>query len=96
MPTPSIWAIGVSAPSGISPGLLAEQASTLPGGKTGSPTNFLPTTGQAATGPTKGHWSEILDWKESPAMWVLLALLAIGVLHLKVGAGGKAAAGVTV
>jgi hypothetical protein len=56
---------------------------------------FGPAGGEGALPPSRrmgGHVNEILDWRNSPAIWVLGAILiAIGVLHL--GGGFKGALG---
>lgn len=88
MPTPSQWAIGVASPSFTDP--YAALEASVPG-IGGAP--FGPAGGESALPPSrrlKGHVSEILDWKDSPAIWVLAAILiAVGVLHLGGGLKGK-------
>jgi len=80
MPTPSTWAIGVASPSFTDPYQELE-ASISPGGQL----LFGAAGGEVvpANRRLSGHWSEILDWRGSPAIWILGAiLLAVGVLHL--------------
>jgi hypothetical protein len=78
MPTPSAWAIGVASPSYTDPYQGLEESISGPimlgaaGGEVVAPNRRL-----------RGHVSEITDWRGSPAIWVLAAILiAIGVLHL--------------
>lgn len=90
MPTPSTWAIGVAAPSTVDPYQALEQSITtgdvLLGAAGGE--GFA----QPAQRKLKGNVTEIFDWKGSPAIWILAAILiAIGVLHL--GGGFKGSLG---
>jgi hypothetical protein len=91
VPTPSTWAIGVAAPSYQDPYQVLEQSVPLPGGRN-SAVILGAAGGESGVAPNrrlKGHISEMLDWKGSPAIWILAAILiAIGVLHL--GGGLKA------
>lgn len=89
MPLPNAWAQGVAAPSFTNP-----YASLEGGGPLGVAGGEV---GVGVAPASKAHVSEILDWKGSPAIWLLLAiLLVIGVMHFKGGARaklGKATAG---
>lgn len=89
MPTPSTWAIGVAAPSYTDPYQALEESIPVPGGRTGN--LVFGAAGGEVVPPSRrksGHISEILDWKGSPAIWILAAILiAVGVLHL--GGGVK-------
>lgn len=93
MPTPSTWAIGVASPSYVDPYQALEESVGLPGGRSGP--IMLGAAGGEVVPPHRrlgGHVSEILDWRGSPAIWVLAAILiAIGVLHL--GGGFRGALG---
>ncbi len=47
-----------------------------------------------ASGASRGHWSEILNFHGSPAPWILIGILLVaGILHLsaegKFGFGGR-------
>lgn len=51
--------------------------------------------GEAVRGPAVGHaaknsWREVLNWRGSPSLWILLGiLLVVGILSVHVGAGGR-------
>lgn len=81
MPTPSVWAKAVAAPSNTDPYAAMEGVSTIP--------SYAGGNGAALHAPvqTKGHWSEAFN-PSAPGFWILAAILiALGVLHL--GAGVK-------
>lgn len=84
MPTPSTWAVGVAAPSYQNPYQALEESIPVPGGRTGN--LVFGQAGGEVIPPGRrlgGHWTEIMDWNGSPAIWILAAvLIAVGVLHL--------------
>jgi hypothetical protein len=89
VPTPSTWAVGVSAPSYTNPYQALEESIPSPGGGSGS-LIFGQAGGEVIPASRRkgGNWTEIMDWQQSPAIWILAAvLIAVGVLHL--GAGLK-------
>lgn len=89
MPTPSTWAVGVAAPSYTDPYQSLEESIPLPGGRSGA--LIFGQAGGEVVPPSRrmgGHVNEMMDWKGSPAIWILAAILiAVGFLHL--GGGVK-------
>lgn len=87
MPHPSVWSYGEAAPSVTDPyqGIEAETLGASSGGLAAG----------EVTPPHRrlsGSWKEALDPNEA-GFWILLGLLvAVGVLHVKVGGrvGGEA------
>jgi hypothetical protein len=87
MPLPNSWAAGVAAPS------YADPYRALEGGPPGGIA-----AGEVPAPPSRAHWSEILDWHGSPAIWILVALLlVVGIMHFSAGGRvGPAKAGIEV
>jgi len=89
MPSPSVWAYGMAAPS------VADPYQQLEGELLGASNGGL-ASGDVTPSHRKlsGSWKESFDPNE-PGLWILLALLiAVGVLHIGVKGGASASAGV--
>lgn len=87
MPSPSVWAYGMAAPSVADP--YEQLEGELLGGSNGG-------LASGATVPShrklSGSWKETFDPNE-PGLWILLALLVgVGILHI----GVKGGAGVSI
>ncbi len=89
MPSPSPWNYGVAAPSVTDPYQSLEEQDL------GASSGGL-AAGEVVPASRKigGSWKEAFDPNE-PGLWILLGLLiAVGVLHVNVKAGGGANVGV--
>lgn len=96
MPIPSGWSVAVAAPAYHDPyqaleATVGPHGSVILGSAAGEVAGAHAPATQQASG---GHVRELLDWRNSPAVWGLAALVGLlALLHWTLGIGGEAHAG---